>query len=770
MNKHHSDEEEEEEETSSGETKGPKLLWREQKKKFQHSEKMLSEAKYRQRHSEIVSTNRRHLSNGESLKSNSSKSRHSIGNSKHAHNKGVNSFDEDDDILIDRLFETKSRKTRGADSTDRESHHDDDDDEEEDKEEKSSDEQKHTISTPALGSQHDESDSTDVDNSPKGLVEVVDSDNSTPKRRSARLQRSKNVHQQCNESGIETSKTRQESPKNRVRRSSRGTKRSKYKSLSRPPGSSVSSRSSSSDSEFSQQQQRKGSTMRRANAKRKALDDLVKSEGDTSDDTTTSQESNDTDASRYIIPPRRSGLRPRIVTRAQYQRVMQNLVDVDEKGVTNDAVMNRNSRSRSVSRHQSQQRNSSNEEDNQNPPAHFPRNAVPTRRSSRRIAEKMKHNRELQRKLRESGENGVQKRQQRQQRRRPRNNQRSQQRQSREYRYTYSSLGDDKYRSAQHVRGRSSRKLHSRWHRGFDSTIEVDFSSEDEYFEHRKARSIARARLQMRPLNDVTCETGDSNVVENRRKVLGHSGTIFNPMTIDTSVSFSDVGGLEHHIEALKEMIVFPLLYPELFDRFKMDPPRGVLFYGPPGTGKTLCARALANECSRAGRHVHFFMRKGADCLSKWVGESERTMRLLFNEAYLMRPSIIFFDEIDGLAPTRANKQDHHYNSIVSTLLALMDGLDKRSDIVVIGATNRPESLDPALRRPGRFDRELYFPLPSYDARKAILSIQTKAWSPSLSESFLSVLAEECAGFCGADIRALCTEAVLAALRRTFPQ
>jgi len=142
-------------------------------------------------------------------------------------------------------------------------------------------------------------------------------------------------------------------------------------------------------------------------------------------------------------------------------------------------------------------------------------------------------------------------------------------------------------------------------------------------------------------------------------------------------------------VRALTEMIVFPLVYPEFFANFKMDAPRGVLFYGPPGTGKTLVARALANECSKAGKHVSFFMRKGADCVSKWIGESERMLRLLFDQAYKMRPSIIFFDEIDGLAPVRSSRTDSNYSSIVSTLLAMMDGLDSRGEVIVIGATVR---------------------------------------------------------------------------------
>ena len=135
-------------------------------------------------------------------------------------------------------------------------------------------------------------------------------------------------------------------------------------------------------------------------------------------------------------------------------------------------------------------------------------------------------------------------------------------------------------------------------------------------------------------------------------------------------------------------MIVLPLVYPELFQHYKIKPPRGVSFYGPPGTGKTLVARALVNECSSPDRRITFFMRKGADCLCKYVGESERQLRLLFHRAYQQRPSILFFDEIDGLAPVRSARQDQIHASIVSTLLALMDGLDNRGEVVVIGATN----------------------------------------------------------------------------------
>ncbi|KAM6899619.1 ATPase family AAA domain-containing protein 2-like [Xenentodon cancila] len=276
-----------------------------------------------------------------------------------------------------------------------------------------------------------------------------------------------------------------------------------------------------------------------------------------------------------------------------------------------------------------------------------------------------------------------------------------------------------------------------------------------------------KASSSCRPLSLRAEEPRDTR----RNKATGRARLAdIDPMAIDQSVGFHSIGGLSGNISALKEMVVFPLIYPEVFDNFKIQPPRGCLFYGPPGTGKTLVARALANECSHGNRKVSFFMRKGADCLSKWVGESERQLRLLFEQAYLKRPSIIFFDEIDGLAPVRSSRQDHTHSSIVSTLLALMDGMNSRGEVVVIGATNRLDSIDPALRRPGRFDREFLFSLPDRESRKEILKIHTRQWKPPPSEDFLDELAEKCVGYCGADIRAVCTEAALCALRRRYPQ
>lgn len=299
------------------------------------------------------------------------------------------------------------------------------------------------------------------------------------------------------------------------------------------------------------------------------------------------------------------------------------------------------------------------------------------------------------------------------------------------------------------------------------SSSSDDGSGDERRFERRKAKSMAKSRQRCLPMNFASDDI--VGIVKDRQRI-GSSLADIDPMYIDRSVTFDSIGGLGEHLQALKEMVVFPLLYPEVFEKFKISPPRGVLFYGPPGTGKTLVARALANECSRGEKRVAFFMRKGADCLSKWVGESERQLRLLFDQAFQMRPSIIFFDEIDGLAPVRSSRQDQIHSSIVSTLLALMDGLDSRGEVVVIGATNRIDSIDPALRRPGRFDRELLFSLPSAEARKQILKIHTKDWNPKLLDSFVEKVAEKCVGYCGADLKALCTEAALHALRRRYPQ
>ncbi|MFH4974215.1 hypothetical protein AB6A40_000924 [Gnathostoma spinigerum] len=325
-------------------------------------------------------------------------------------------------------------------------------------------------------------------------------------------------------------------------------------------------------------------------------------------------------------------------------------------------------------------------------------------------------------------------------------------------------------------------ELRNRKPLNYDESASSDASSSSEsesqrgyekgrFGRHRQGHLESR-RTQILPIN-MRSSDGPSvlNEVRERLRESGALSANNDLSAIDQSVGFDQVGGLDHHIMALKEVVLFPMIYPDIFSQFNISPPKGVLFYGPPGTGKTLVARALANTCSRGQKKIAFFMRKGAECLSKWVGESEQQLKKLFEQAYSMRPAIIFFDEIDGLAPARSSKNNQAYSSVVSTLLALMDGLDNRGEVVVIGATNRLDSLDPALRRPGRFDREFRFGLPDAEARRSILKISTSSWKASRpSEDDIAWLASKTSGYCGADLKALCTEAVLVALRERFPQ
>lgn len=232
---------------------------------------------------------------------------------------------------------------------------------------------------------------------------------------------------------------------------------------------------------------------------------------------------------------------------------------------------------------------------------------------------------------------------------------------------------------------------------------------------------------------------------------------------------WESVAGLQSVIQCMKEVVILPLLYPDFFSNLGLTPPRGVLLHGYPGTGKTLVVRALIGACSRGDKRIAYFARKGADCLGKYVGDAERQLRLLFQVAEKSQPSIIFFDEIDGLAPVRSRHQDQTHSSVVSTLLSLMDGLKSRGSVIVIGATNRPEAIDPALRRPGRFDREIYFPLPSEKDRSAILSLHTRSWPNPLSGTLLSRIANQTVGYAGADLQALCTQAAMNALKRNIP-
>jgi len=229
-------------------------------------------------------------------------------------------------------------------------------------------------------------------------------------------------------------------------------------------------------------------------------------------------------------------------------------------------------------------------------------------------------------------------------------------------------------------------------------------------------------------------------------------------------VSYEDIGGLHDEILRVREMIELPLKHPELFDRLGIDPPKGVLLYGPPGTGKTLIAKAVANESGAS-----FYTINGPEIMSKFYGQSEENLRKIFEEAEKNAPSIIFIDEIDAIAPKRSEVHGEVERRVVSQLLTLMDGLKGRGKVIVIGATNIPDSLDPALRRPGRFDREIRIDVPDRDGRKEILQIHTRGM-PKSEDCNLDELADITYGFVGADLAALAREAAMNALRRYLPE
>jgi len=230
-----------------------------------------------------------------------------------------------------------------------------------------------------------------------------------------------------------------------------------------------------------------------------------------------------------------------------------------------------------------------------------------------------------------------------------------------------------------------------------------------------------------------------------------------------SGVTFDDIGGLSKEIQRLREIVELPLKHPEVFRRLGIEPPSGVLLYGPPGCGKTLLAKALANECEAC-----FFSISGPEIMNKYYGESEARLREIFKEASEKAPSIIFIDEIDAIAPKREEVIGDVEKRVVAQLLSLMDGISERRSVIVIGATNRPESLDPALRRPGRFDREIEIGVPNQEARLEILQIHTRGM-PLADDVDLEALAASLHGYTGADIRALCQEAALIALRRYIP-
>ncbi len=228
-------------------------------------------------------------------------------------------------------------------------------------------------------------------------------------------------------------------------------------------------------------------------------------------------------------------------------------------------------------------------------------------------------------------------------------------------------------------------------------------------------------------------------------------------------VKWGDIGGLEKQKQQLREMVEWPLKHPEAFKRMGIKPPKGVLLYGPPGTGKTLLAKAVANESE-----ANFIYIKGPEIFSKWVGESEKKIREIFRKARQVAPSIIFIDEIDAVAPRRGIGMDTNVTErVVTQLLSEMDGLEGLEGVVVIGATNRPDALDPALMRPGRFDRHIYVPMPDMEARLQILKVHTKNM-PLAKDVDLKNVAEKTENYSGADLEALCREAAIIALRENI--
>jgi len=258
------------------------------------------------------------------------------------------------------------------------------------------------------------------------------------------------------------------------------------------------------------------------------------------------------------------------------------------------------------------------------------------------------------------------------------------------------------------------------------------------------------------PANKIVKITRDTRIKVNKRvALLNISGGI---------VTYDDVGGLTDEIQRIREMVELPLKHPELFHRLNIDPPKGVLFYGPSGTGKTLMAKAVSQESN-----AYFISINGPEIMSKFYGASEGRLREIFEDAEKNAPSIIFIDEIDSIAPKRSDTSGEVERRVVSQLLSLMDGLQSRGHIIVVGATNRINSLDEALRRPGRFDREIEFGVPTVKGRKEIFQIHTRGM-PLEEDVTLNRYSEITHGFAGADIMAVCREAALFSLRRILPK
>ena len=255
------------------------------------------------------------------------------------------------------------------------------------------------------------------------------------------------------------------------------------------------------------------------------------------------------------------------------------------------------------------------------------------------------------------------------------------------------------------------------------------------------------------------------------KPVIVTENTIFKLGTMTKSVdasvpriTYDELGGLKNEVQKIREMVELPMRHPELFDKIGVEAPKGVLLYGPPGTGKTLLAKAVAGETN-----AHFISLSGPEIMGKYYGESEEKIREIFNQAEENSPSIIFIDEIDSIAPKRDEVSGEVEKRIVSQLLTLMDGMKSRGKVVVIAATNRPDSIDPALRRPGRFDREIEIGIPDDEGRFEILSIHTRGM-PIDEKVDLKQISKTTHGFVGADLEVLSKEAAMRSLRRILPE
>ncbi|MGI0091480.1 MAG: AAA family ATPase, partial [Nitrososphaerales archaeon] len=252
-------------------------------------------------------------------------------------------------------------------------------------------------------------------------------------------------------------------------------------------------------------------------------------------------------------------------------------------------------------------------------------------------------------------------------------------------------------------------------------------------------------------------------VIVNESTQIAISEEVAKPPRNLPRITYEDIGGLRGEIVKVREMIELPMKHPELFERLGIEAPKGVLLHGPPGTGKTLLAKAVANETN-----AHFITLSGPEIMSKYYGESEERLRQIFEEAEKNAPSIVFIDEVDSIAPKREEVTGEVEKRIVAQLLSLMDGMESRGKVVVIAATNRPNALDPALRRPGRFDREIEIGVPDQEGRLEVLQIHTRGM-PLAEDVDLQKLASSSHGFVGADLQSLAKEAAMRSLRRILP-